>query len=133
MSASSYYDKAASQEETSHFAPTSGQQTGPMHSGSQGYGQDMRQDMRQDMNEQQQQHGFPQQQSGNGVYNGQEPNMGNTNHAQGAQQMQDHGAQGAVADDRDTITKCNDNPPDYKNINFRKCLFNESSFQHAVK
>lgn len=117
MSAASYYDKAASQEDTSHFAPTSGQQSGPMHSGAQGYGQDMRQDMNE-----QQLHGFPQQQSGNGVYNGQEPNMGNTNRVQGA-----------VADDRDTITKCNDNLPDYKNINFKECLFNESSFQHAVK
>ena len=140
MSATSYYDQAASQE-TSHFGPTSGQQSGPMHSGTQGYGQDMRQDMNE-----QQQHGFPQQQSGNGVYNGQEPNMGNTNYAQGAQQMnggnnyaqgaqqmEGHGAQGAVADDRDFLTKCNDNPPDYKNINLRKCHFNESIFQHAVK
>ncbi|KAF6225233.1 hypothetical protein HO133_010430 [Letharia lupina] len=119
MSAASYYDKAATQEETSHLSSTSGQQPGPMHSGTQGYGQDMREGM----NEQQQQRGVPQegynQQSGNGIYNGQEPNMGNTNYAhgaqqmngnnnnyaQGAQQMEGNGAQGAVADDRDTITK----------------------------
>lgn len=120
MSAASYYDKASTQEEM-------GQQPGPMHPDTQGPAQDMREGMNE-----QGQRGFPQQgynqQSGNGVYNGQEPNMGNTNYAQGAQQMngnnynyaQDaqqmdgHGTQGAVADDRDTLTKCNDNPPDYK-------------------
>lgn len=119
MSSASYYD-ASAQEET-------GQQPGPMHSGTQGYGEDMHKGMNE-----QQQRGFPQQgynqQSGNGVYNGQEPNMGNTNYAQGAQQMNGNnynyaqgaqqmdgqGTQGAVADDRDTLTKCNDNPPDYK-------------------
>lgn len=131
MSASSYYDKAATQQGTS---------SGPMHSGTQGYGQDMRQGMNE------QQHGFPQQsyneQSGDGIYSGQKPNMGNTNYAQGAQQMdgkanyaqgaqqmEGKGAQGAVADDRDTITKCNDNPPDYKTINLRKSLFNGRMFQ----
>ena len=109
MSAASYYDKAATQQETS---------PGPMHSGTQGYGQDMRQGMNE------QQHGFPQQgyneQSGDGIYAGQKPNMGNTNYAQGAQQMEGKGAQGAVADNRDTITKCNDNPPDYKTIKTQK-------------
>ena len=113
MSAASYYDKAATGEETSRLAPTSGEQSGAMHSGTQGYGQEMRQGM-----QEQQQHGFPQQgyneQSGNGIYNGQDPKMVNNNYAQGAQQLEGHGAQGAVADDRDTITKCNDNPPDYK-------------------
>lgn len=115
MSAASYYDKAATREETSRLAPTSGEQSGIMHSGTQGYGQEMRQGM-----QEQQQHGFPQQgyneQSGNGIYNGQDPKMVNNNYAQGAQQMEGHGAQGAVADDRDTITKCNDNPPDYKKM-----------------
>ncbi|CAF9942366.1 MAG: hypothetical protein ALECFALPRED_009715 [Alectoria fallacina] len=104
MSAASYYDKAATAEETSHFAPTSGEQSGTMHSGTQGYGQEMRQGM-----QEQQQHGFPQQgyneQSGNGIYHGQDPKMGNNKYAQGAQQMEGHGAQGAVADDRDTINK----------------------------
>lgn len=143
MSAASYYDKAATQEETSHLASTSGEQPGPMHSGTQGYGQDMRDGMHE-----QQQRGFPQQgnseQSGNGIYNGQEPKMGNSNYAQGAQQMngnnngnyaqgaqqmEGHGAQGAVADDRDTITKCNDNPSDYtkknslSNFVFEKWIF----------
>ncbi|KAL9135274.1 MAG: hypothetical protein Q9175_003542 [Cornicularia normoerica] len=144
MSAANYYDKADSQEETSHFSPTSGQQPGPLHSGTQGYSHDMREGM----NEQQQhQRGFPQQgyhvQSGNGIYSGQDPKMGNTNYAQGtqqmkgngnyaqgAQQMEGHGAQGAqgaVADDRDTITKCNDNPPDYKKtISGIVSLINES-------
>ena len=143
MSAASYYDKAATQED----------QPGPMHSGTQAYGQDMRQGM----NEQQQQRGFDQQgfnqqgyneQSGNAIYSGQEPKMGNTNYAQGAQQMNgnsnnaqgaqhmngsnnyaqgaqqmdDQGAQGDVADDRDAITKCNDNPSDYKKKIFTNCL-----------
>ena len=126
MSAASYYDKTSTQEESPHFVPTSGQQPGPMHSGTQGYGQDMHEGMNE-----QQQRGFPQQgynqQSGNGVYNGQEPNMGNANYAQGAQQMNGNSnnyaqgaqqmdgreTQGAVADDRDTLTKSNDNPPDY--------------------
>lgn len=146
MSAASYYDKAATQEETSHLSSTSGQQPGPMHSGTQGYGQDMREGM----NEQQQQRGVPQegynQQSGNGIYNGQEPNMGNTNYAhgaqqmngnnnyaQGAQQMEGNGAQGAVADDRDTITKCNDNPPDYKENDTRNSLFDKYMFDYVVK
>ena len=168
MSAASYYDKSATQEE----------QPGPMHSGTQGYGQDMRQGM----NEQQQQRGFNQQgynePSGNGIYSGQEPKMGNTNYAQGAQQMngngdyaqgaqqmngngnyaqgaqqmngngnyaqgaqhmngnnnyahgaqqmEGQGAQGDVADDRDTLTKCNDNPPDYeKKTSSRTSLFVE--------
>lgn len=94
MSSSSYYDQAATQHETS---------ADPMHSGTQGYGQDVRQGMNE------QQHGFPQQgyneQSGDGIYSGQKPNTGNTNYAQGAQQMEGKGAQGAVADDRDTLTK----------------------------
>lgn len=114
MSSSSYYDQAATQHETS---------ADPMHSGTQGYGQDVRQGMNE------QQHGFPQQgyneQSGDGIYSGQKPNTGNTNYAQGAQQMEGKGAQGAVADDRDTLTKCNDNPPDYMMMNFRKCLFGD--------
>ena len=130
MSAASYYDQAANQEhETSHLARD--QQPGPMHSSTQSsHGQEMRDGLQQQ--QQQQQRGFPQQgyneQSGNGIYNGQEPRMGNSNYAQGAQQMngngnyaaqgaqqmQGHGAQEAVADDRDAITKCNDNLPDYK-------------------
>lgn len=148
MSAASYYDKAATQEE--------GEQPGPMHSGTQGYSQDMRDGMHE-----QQQRGFPQQgyneQSGNGIYNGQEPKMGNSNHAQGSQQMnsnsnfaqggqqmnannnyaqggqqmEGNGAQGAVADDRDTITKCNDNPPDY-NILFSGTISFSWTFYHAV-
>ena len=40
--------------------------------------------------------------------------MGNSNYAQGAQQhMNGNGEQAAVADDRDTLTKCKDNLPDY--------------------
>ena len=122
MSAANYYDSAASQEQTSHFSPTSGQQPGPMHSGTQGYSQELRDGMHE-----QQHSNLPQQ-----GYSGQEPQMGSSNYAQGAQQMngnnnnnyeqgaqqmEGHGAQGAVADDRDTITKCNDNPPDYKKRN----------------
>lgn len=128
MSAASYYDKAATQED---------QQPGPMQSGAQGgYGQDVHSGVHE------QQRGFPQQgyngQSRGGVYSGQGPNMGNSNYAQGPQQMngngsyaqgaqqmngnsgnyaqgdQQMGGPGAVADDRDTLTKCNDNPPDYK-------------------
>ncbi len=122
MSAASYYDKATTQDESS------GHQAGPMHS---------------DM----QQRGFPQQgyngQSENGIYNGQEPRMGNSNYTQGAQQMNDHnnsnyaqgaqqaeGAQGATADNRDTMTKCNDNPPDYKEKERRTTsLMNEYPLQ----
>lgn len=133
MSAASYYNKAGAQVDD--------HQPGPMHSGNAGHNQDS-QDR---VHEQQQQRG-PQQgfsgQGEHGIYNGQEPQMGNSNYAQGAQQMngnsnyaqgpqqmngngnyaqgpqqtggQGQGAQGAVADDRDTLTKCNDNPPDYK-------------------
>lgn len=142
MSAANYYDKAAPQDETSNFSPTSGQQPGPMHSGTQGYAQHMRDGM-----QEQQQHGYPQQgyneQSGDGIYSGQDPKMGNSNYAhgaqqmngnnnyeQGAQQMQGHGAQGegAVADDRDTITKCNDNPPDYKQMTLEIAMSMNESF-----
>lgn len=119
MSAASYYDKAATQED---------QQPGPMQSGAQGgYGQDVHSGVHE------QQRGFPQQgyngQSRGGVYSGQGPNMGNSNYAQGPQQMngngsyaqgaqqmngnsgnyaqgdQQMGGPGAVADDRDTLTK----------------------------
>ena len=141
MAAASYYDKASTSEETPDFVPTSAQQPGPMHSGTQGYGQDMREGMNE-----QQQRGFPQQgynqQSANGVYNGQEPNMGNTNYAQGApqmngnnynyaqgaQQMEGRETQGALADDRDTLTKSNDNPPDYKKTFSGTISFIESYF-----
>ena len=109
MSAASYYDKAAAQD--------GNQQPGPMqYSGATGYNQESH-----DRMHEQQQRGYPQQASnGQGeqrIYNGQEPQMGNSNYAQGAQQTGGQGqggAQGAVADDRDTLTKCNDNPPDYK-------------------
>lgn len=115
MATAIHHDNAAPQDETSH--PTPGQ----MHSGTQGYVQDMHD---------QQQRGFPEQgyneQSGNGIYDGQQSKMGNTNYAQGAQQMngdrngtyaqgaQKMEGQGAQGDDRDTITKCNDNPSDYE-------------------
>ena len=136
MSAASYYDKTASQDD---------QQPGLVHSGAQGYGQDTHSGMheqQQQQQQQQQQRGFPQQgynaQSGDGIYNGQKPNMGNSNYAQGPQQMNGNGnyvqgaqqmngndnyaqqiggRQGAVADDRDTLTKCNDNFSDYKKEN----------------
>ena len=114
MSAASYYDEAAAHDNQ------------PGHSGTQIHGQDPHNSMHE-----QQQRGFPQQnynrQNEQGTYDGQEPNMGNRNYVQGAQQMngngnyaqgaqqsEGHGAQAAVADDRDTLTKCNDNPPDYK-------------------
>ena len=63
--------------------------------------------------------GAPQQQmneQNNGVYGGQhQQQMGNSNYAQGAGQQQMNGGVGQAAgpDNRDTITKCNDNPPDY--------------------
>ena len=129
MSAASYYDKPATHEEVPHLSSTSGEQAGPMHSGTQGYGQDMRDGMHE-----QQQRGFNNEQSGNGIHHGQEPRTGNSNYvqdaqqmnggnnsyAQGAQQMQGNGAQGVVADDRDSMTKCNDNPPDYNDLIFRE-------------
>ncbi len=65
--------------------------------------------------------GGGQQQIGNINYTqggGQQQQMGqqqmsNNNYIQGGgQQMNSTGEQAAVADDRDTMTKCNDNPPD---------------------
>lgn len=83
---------------------TNGQQQqnmGQQHMGNNSYGQ-----------------GAPQQMHGqnNGVYSGQQQqNMGSSNYAQGAGQQQMNGGMGQAAepDNRDTITKCNDNLPDY--------------------
>ena len=132
MSAASYYDKAAVQLDA--------HQPGPMHSGTQDYTQNMHNSMHD-----QQQRGYPQQnyngQNEQTIYNGREPKMGNSNYAQdaqqingngnyaqGAQQSQGHGTQGAVADDRDTLTKCNDNPPDYMQKEIKNYVSDERIF-----
>lgn len=52
----------------------------------------------------------------NPAYTGQQQ-MGNNNYVQGASQQQMNGNANAAGqvDNRDTLTKCNDNPPDYMN------------------
>lgn len=121
MAAATYYDEPALQQEKPQFSAPSGQQSagiGNQEHGTQGLGQEMHQ---------QEQRNFPQQgynEQSNGVYAGQQQPMGNTNHAQGASSQPMNGNANAVnggqaaakADDRDTITKCNDNPPDYMTV-----------------
>jgi len=137
MAAASYYDAADIQGEKPQISSPRGPQitgTNPEDS-TQGLSQKLYEGVeqrglpQQGYNEQAQ-HGLPQESSNEQYLHqnfheqnfgqqqqqmGQPQQMGNVNYAHGGPQQQMNGAgnQAAVADNRDTMTKCNDNPPDY--------------------
>lgn len=142
MAASSYYQEPAMAQAKPQFQPENTHLEGH-GSSAQGLGQEMNSETRgypqqahneassgmyngQQQPNMDQQHmatnnydqGAPHQmnEQNSGVYGGQQQHQtGNSNYAQGADQQHMNGGAGkaAVADDRDTVTKCNDNPPDY--------------------
>jgi len=96
------YNQGYNEQSSGTYSGQQQQNMGQQQMGNTGYGQGAPQ---QQMNEQ-----------NNGVYSGQhQQQMGNSNYAQGAGQQQMNGGVGQAAepDNRDTLTKCNDNPPDY--------------------
>lgn len=135
MAAASYYGTADTQVEKPQLSPSRGPQATGMHpeGSTLGLSQELHQSGEEQRSFTQQgfneevQHGMPQQGSNeqriqqssrvqnSGIHGGQQQQqqMDNTNYTQGeGQQMYGTGEPAAV-DNRDTITKCNDNPPDY--------------------
>lgn len=110
MAAASYYDAADTQEEKTPFSPSRGPQAT-------GLGQELHEGGGERGIPQQGYNGQYAQQTtygqNDGGYGGQQQ-MNSSNYGQGGgQNVNGAGGQAAVVDDRDMMTKCNDNLPDY--------------------